>query len=1003
MFQRMNVKLMKINGQIYSLISFILLIIGSIDLFGQQLFEYHTKTIDDGLADRVVNFVTRDKFGYFYLSTDSGIQQYDGSSFTAVDGQALTSSKKANSDILGLCTIEGDVFIKTTSCEYLYIIKAGTTVVTQIKLPRSYSLLSDGSRIIGYYYHNKNYYSDEICYPKLTIKRFSITSTKPIYYSTINNTKYVSDGNTVFDCTNISPSFNKQIKHKGIIASSNEGLWLVGNYSVTLLNSKNKLDTVFTSSLKSEPVVYKNDKKGNLIVAFSNQPRYISNLKVFNGSKVMDIDTLLNFDNIFLDFYTDDVSHKIITCGYQGIKIFEYLQEGFSHVMNQERPDNFSGTIIIGVAVSKKDEVLFTEEVEGLYQLDVKTKQIKRIFEHYRGPGNSSLERNQRIYYSKDVDKFYLLNYTYSNTSFIHEIDLVSQQVSTKLIPFKVNDLTLKGKTLYVLGYDMHSGAGRIATIGLEVFNEKEQIVFTYKHQITSLYYNEKTSQFWIGTSQGILVLDEGYIVKKVLDRNQKNVKYYLAEDNIRAISSYNGLILASTIGAGVVVLDPKSYAILNRLQPPHNLSDQKTTGSIVDNNGLCWIPSWNGLNVLNKDLSSKRVFYRQDGIKHTEFNTKAYAKDSEGKLYFGTMDGLLIVDPLRSLAMPTSHGLHLKSIESFKNGTITPLERLDVKTNVDSIHLTFNMPDYISHRFGTPQIFTTPINNGILISAGNKVSISNIKRGKEYINLHTNNSDRNAILVLKAGPDYTYFLIALGALIFILAGGNLLIKRITKKEELKTEYNRRIVSLELSALQAQMNPHFIFNALSAVQYFIQVKDVEKADEFLSKFASLMRMILESSKSQLITITNEVKLLQLYISLEQARFEDVFEYKIEVDKHVDINFRIAPMLLQPYVENAINHGLVNLKNSKGKLLIKITQPKENLLHVVILDNGVGRSKAMELRTKKHKSRGTEIAHERIDTINKTENLFVTSTTEDLFDQAHSAIGTKVSLTFKLDS
>ena len=153
------------------------------------------------------------------------------------------------------------------------------------------------------------------------------------------------------------------------------------------------------------------------------------------------------------------------------------------------------------------------------------------------------------------------------------------------------------------------------------------------------------------------------------------------------------------------------------------------------------------------------------------------------------------------------------------------------------------------------------------------------------------------------------------------------------------------------------MNPHFIFNALGSIQYFIQTYDTVKADEFLSNFAMLMRSILESSKSKYISLSEEIKLIELYVGLEKIRFENLFDYQIAIDDNLDLESKVPPMIIQPFVENAINHGLYHLKGRKGLLNLTFDAINNNELKISISDNGIGRKAAAKLRNKNHKSRG----------------------------------------------
>ena len=214
------------------------------------------------------------------------------------------------------------------------------------------------------------------------------------------------------------------------------------------------------------------------------------------------------------------------------------------------------------------------------------------------------------------------------------------------------------------------------------------------------------------------------------------------------------------------------------------------------------------------------------------------------------------------------------------------------------------------------------------------------------------------------------------------------------EREAEQTQLNKRIADLQLSALQAQMNPHFIFNALGSIQYFIQTYNTVKADEFLTNFAFLMRSILESSKKKYISIGEELNLLQLYIGLEKVRFENLFEYEIKMDESIDLDDKIPPMIVQPFIENAINHGLYHLKDRKGLLFLSFEISDQNVVKIIIQDNGIGRKAASKMRTKTHKSRGLEIVENRIDTINSIGEMHVHVETHDLF-QEQKPIGTQV--------
>jgi tetratricopeptide (TPR) repeat protein len=177
---------------------------------------------------------------------------------------------------------------------------------------------------------------------------------------------------------------------------------------------------------------------------------------------------------------------------------------------------------------------------------------------------------------------------------------------------------------------------------------------------------------------------------------------------------------------------------------------------------------------------------------------------------------------------------------------------------------------------------------------------------------------------------------------------------------------------LALKSMRSQMNPHFIFNALNSVNSFISVNDERNANRYLSEFSALMRAVLENSDEDFIPLTKEIELLDLYVKLEHNRFKNKFDYTISVDENIDLDqFSIPPMLLQPYIENAIWHGL-RYKEEKGTLTIAINQKDNETVSIEITDDGIGRKRSQELKTKnqlKQKSKGMSTIKNRVAILN----------------------------------
>jgi len=200
---------------------------------------------------------------------------------------------------------------------------------------------------------------------------------------------------------------------------------------------------------------------------------------------------------------------------------------------------------------------------------------------------------------------------------------------------------------------------------------------------------------------------------------------------------------------------------------------------------------------------------------------------------------------------------------------------------------------------------------------------------------------------------------------------------------------------LALKSLRSQMNPHFIFNALNSVNNFIAKNDERSANRFLSEFSTLMRSVLENSEEDFIPLAKELEQLELYVKLEHSRFPDKFDYELNIDKDITISsFEIPPMLLQPYIENAIWHGL-RYKEEKGLLRIEVTPRGTKSIAITITDDGIGRKKSAQLKTqnqKKQKSKGMGNIKKRIAILNDMYKNKVDVTISDL---CSDGTGTKV--------
>ena len=270
----------------------------------------------------------------------------------------------------------------------------------------------------------------------------------------------------------------------------------------------------------------------------------------------------------------------------------------------------------------------------------------------------------------------------------------------------------------------------------------------------------------------------------------------------------------------------------------------------------------------------------------------------------------------------------------------------------------------------------------------------------------------------LKREQQFIYLLIGLGMLSFIVLYFfyRARLQRIRLRNEITTEkmlqeqkeseFQRQLGEISMSALRSQMNPHFIFNCLNSIKHFTEENNTTAASEYLSKFSKLIRLALENSRVDSILLSAELTALSLYMDMEAMRFKEKLKYSIRVDQNVDADYiKIPPMLLQPYVENAIWHGLMQKKEG-GKIDITVgLEESESIVVVNITDNGIGRTKSELLKSKtatKHKSFGMKVTSERLALINTKYKTGANVTITDIFDNDGAPAGTTVTIKIPIE-
>ena len=220
------------------------------------------------------------------------------------------------------------------------------------------------------------------------------------------------------------------------------------------------------------------------------------------------------------------------------------------------------------------------------------------------------------------------------------------------------------------------------------------------------------------------------------------------------------------------------------------------------------------------------------------------------------------------------------------------------------------------------------------------------------------------------------------------------------KLQKLKEKYDKELAELKVTSLRSQMNPHFIFNSLNSIKLYIINNEKENAVYYLNKFSKLIRKILNASQEKEISLADEIETMKLYINIENIRFNNEIDFRVIISKSLNIDtIKIPSLILQPFLENAIWHGLASKKENK-KLEIKIKKWDEFHLSITIKDNGIGREKSAEINSRKiHKTNsvGIKLTEERLSNFAKDYENNYNLTYKDLYDENNMAIGTKIVL------
>ena len=466
-----------------------------------------------------------------------------------------------------------------------------------------------------------------------------------------------------------------------------------------------------------------------------------------------------------------------------------------------------------------------------------------------------------------------------------------------------------------------------------------------------------------------------------------------------------------------------KEFRLLEKYTTENGIPEFEIYSIVVDNRGIVWFNTDRSIYQLNPNTAKIGKITEKDGFRPQDFTPEGISayRSASGDLYFpGGLFGKGFDRVRPDMFQSTSSDAYVRSLKI--NGNIIPLQtgvnelrEISLRHFQNNITVETGIIDYYSNGQSIIRYKLEGINdNWQLAPYYAAIRYENLPPGNHNLLMQASNAANEfngpvKRLLIKITPAFwnTWWfrilaIVSAGGLLYALIRWRLQQKfrmklERSEREREMSDMKQKGSELEMQALRSQMNPHFIFNSLNSINRFILQNNKVQASEYLTKFSKLVRLILQNSQAPMISLESELESLALYLDLEALRFDHRFAYKISVPKDLDIDaLKVPPLIIQPYAENAIWHGLMH-KDEKGQLDIEVSQ-ESDYLYFRIADDGIGRKNSAALASKsatRHKSLGLKITSDRIAILQNSNGSESPVKINDLVNPDGSAAGTEV--------
>lgn len=881
---------------------------------------YHNFNTNSGLPSNETYCAYQDKQGYMWFGTDHGVVKYNGYTFetyTTADGLTdntvfnIKADPEGNIWFLtysgGICYYNGKSFLPHPNNDSIKAIMTegsinswevlDSNVIWMANIPKGFYRIAT-SKVDRYTGTNSNELKDSTQVWVVNFKngRYVYTMLRPIELPKIANNDVVS-----IDKYKLAWDYLHNVAVNFGLTKLDDKKVLIGMWQMAIILSNNKIECSYLKPREFKIIQQKKLSNGELWLSYNNTYPYIITA---DNSKIKVVDSITDIKSVS-DIALDNQGNYWLTTLNKGIFMLPNR-----HIVQYKYPD------LVG---DKKTGYLASNN-EYLY---------------VSLPNNSLLRIDKQLH--SDVEK------DHKEPSAIQSIAFDKHgNVVTNLGPIFHRDTATPYPKFYFtkianMGNDRYLAGG---TGGFAVVDKNGMYYSSRDAGYTSRVLTVcriSTSEYLVGTSDGLF-------------RFYTNNGYHAQPDTL-----YSGIRITSA-----KMLNDKIYAIATRGKgvyvyiAGHRYEINEDIGLISDlvedifiqNDSILWVGTYKGLSKINyKVIAGKLVtkvnsYSTDDGLISNQINA---VLGFNGFIWVATNDGLCYFKPEVLSQNTEAVPFYITSVKV--NGNSHSIDTLQLQYFQNSITIDFNALYYkaiegvrYKYRLKGAENWSYTERNSIqyfgLPAGGYKFEIAaNDKFGKYTSNFSTLNFN-----ISPRVTDTIYFKIIVGVLLIIIVV--VIVYLIFSNQQMRSRNIIQLLQAEFKALNYQINPHFIFNVLNSIQYYIIRKDSDKAVQFLNSFSLLIRRIVTNSRQPYISVLEEVECLRDYLNLEKLRLDNKFEYEINIDSEINIEEKVLlPMIIQPLVENSIWHGIVPAERF-GKIVIDFYK-KDGALICVVNDNGVG--------------------------------------------------------------